>query len=202
MPPRYARNHGAPENCTRCVTSWTATHSRKSAGSSAELLFHVDDVRPDEVDQAVVIGRQEDVELSEDAARHVAEQGTDLRADGLARDDRAVALALEQALRERFHEALQRRDVLPDPIAAAHHPGARSESRDRHPGELGDQTLGVGDVERQVLAQPRAILRDDLRPGAGHAPADLDRGVPVRQARGVRAHGPVDVGERFHGPGS
>jgi hypothetical protein len=37
MPRRNERSHGAEENCTRCVTSWTATHNRKSAGVSAYL---------------------------------------------------------------------------------------------------------------------------------------------------------------------
>ena len=57
------------ENCTRCVTSWIATHSRKSRGGRPYRALHLDQVRTDEVEQPLVVGRQEHVELPEHPAR-------------------------------------------------------------------------------------------------------------------------------------
>src|ERR687898_829352 len=54
---------------------------RICAITSREATFGIDDVGPDEVQQALVVGRKEDVVLTEHLARDVPEQRADLRAE-------------------------------------------------------------------------------------------------------------------------
>src|SRR5206468_7530076 len=108
-----------------------------------EAVLDLYEVRADEVDQAVVVGWEEHVELAEHTATHVPEDRAGLDAQGLATDRPVRSLAMDP-FGERLHHALQAGDVLPDPVAAPHHPRARPKAADGEVGELPDVPLGAG----------------------------------------------------------
>ena len=164
--------------------------------------LHLDQVGTDEVDQPVIVRREENVELPEDPSRDVAEDRTRLCTDGFARDRRPGGTFLQQPLSERFHEPLEPSDVLPDPIAPAHHPCTGTEPGNGEVGEPGDELLGSKDVRSEILAHPGAIFRGNDRPGPRDTLADLQRDLPVRESGRMRAHRPVDVCCRVHGAGA
>ena len=160
--------------------------------------LHLDQVGTDEVDQPVIVRREENVELPEDPSRDVAEDRTRLCTDGFARDRRPGGTFLQQPLSERFHEPLEPSDVLPDPSAPAHHPCTGTEPGDGEVGEPGDELLGSKDVRSEILAHPGAIFRGNDRPGPRDTLADLQRDLPVRESGRMRAHRPVDVCRGIH----
>ena len=143
----------------------------------------IDQVRPHEVDQPVVVGRQEHVDLPEHPTRHVAEEPADLHTEGFACHRALVAHRRRALLRdpagERLDRALQALEVLSRPIAAAHHPRARSKPADGDAGELGDERFRLLDVTGQLLAHLGSLGVRHLRAGAGDRPCGANGGVPI-----------------------
>ena len=171
-------------------------------GGEGEPPFDLDDVRADEVQQPLVVGREEHVVLPEDLARDVADQHAGLRAERLPLVVRARGTPVEHALGERLEQTLQPVEVRADPIGARHHPGTRTEPLDLHVGEAADQSLGARDDLGHVLAEPRTLHAGNRHTRARDAAADIDGGLPVGQTGRVGAHRPVEgVGGVHRGEG-
>jgi hypothetical protein len=154
-------------------------------GGERVPALRLDQVRADEVDQPLVVRREEHVVLAQDAPRHVAEDRARLGPHRLACDRGSRRAALQQPLRERLHQPLETTDVLSDPIAAAHRPGARAEPRDVEIGERGHELLRAEHVSGEILPHPRPILGRHGRACTRDALAQLDRHVPVGETSRV-----------------
>ena len=167
------------------------------APGQLEPPLDLDQVGADEVQEPVVVGRQERVVLAEHLARDVAEQRADLRPERLAAQIRPRSTLGENPLGQRFEQALEASGVRVHPLATGHEPGASAEAAAREAGELLDQRLGVGHDLRQVLAHPGAFDRRGGRAAPPDPPPGLADGSPVDERGGARTHGPVDGG--LHG---
>ena len=155
-----------------------------------EPPFDADDVRRDEVDQAVVVRRGEGVVLSEDAPAEVAEQGADLSSQDVAPDDarRTVSPVVEELVGERLHHPFEPSQVRAEPVSPSLHPWPRWVDAGLETGELPDDRLGLRNDLLEVLRQRRPVLgREDDAPG-GDLAADRTGGAPVDQPVGGEGH--------------
>src|SRR5919108_5347540 len=88
-----------------------------------EATFDLGDVRPDEVQEALVVGGQERVVLPEDATGDVAEERAGLGPERRAPDRAAARRLLRQdPTGERLEHPLEAAGVRPDPFAPPHYP--------------------------------------------------------------------------------
>jgi hypothetical protein len=165
----------------------------------AEALLDLGQVRPDEVQEPVVVRRKEHVVLPEHAPGHVAEQDADLDAERLATKLRAVPVG-KQPNRDRFQEPLHAREVRGDPLAARHDPRPCAEPPGCDAGELGDEILGLGNDAREILPHARPIEGGDLGSRPAHGLANLRGHTPVHQPPGLGSHRPIDLGGRHRRP--
>ena len=166
-------------------------------GREPEVLLQGEDVGAHVVDDVLVLGvlvlDDEHVVLAEHPCRHPAQQGTDLGAgegpaDGGGRRRRQTR---PDPLAERPQQALERRQVGPDPARTVGDPGPGGAGGRAQPGLLGDQLLGLGGELLEVGAEGGVVVGLGQRLPAGDAYGDaLGRVPPDRvQVRGTRAHG-------------
>jgi hypothetical protein len=159
-----------------------------------EAAFGLDDVRADEVEHPLVVGREEHVVLPEHLPRDVPEQQADLRAERLPAELRPTSSLGHQLAGEGFEQPLERPQVGADPFAPRHHPGAGASAVRPEAREVSDQGLGQRNELGQILAQPGALDRRGAGTRSANAATGLGGSAPVDEDVRTRTHRPVDGG--------
>ena len=158
-------------------------------GREAEALLEVQHVRPHEVDEVLAHRRlvvdDEQVVLAEHPSRHPAEERADLGAGELRRhrSGQAGGGAIVHPLEERPQEALERRDVGPDPIGAVDHPSAGRAGEGAQAGLGGDEILRFDCEFREIRNERLGVVA--VREGfvAGETERHPLREAPVDRRR-------------------
>jgi hypothetical protein len=101
-----------------------------------EPALHLGQVGAHEVQEAVVVGREEHVVLAQHLARHVAEQDAHLETERLSAQLGTGPMVREDPAGERLQQPLQPSKVGRDPLASRHDPRPGAEPRHRQAGEL------------------------------------------------------------------
>ena len=163
------------------------------SGGEAELLLDARHIRPDEVDQSVVIRRKEHVVLAEDAVSQIAEEPSKLRAQHGPPDrgSRTVGPAGEHLRRDRLEDPLETPQVRLKPLVAAHDPCPRPIGAGGKSGELLHESFGFRDDLGEILRKGGPLHRRHGTSRARHPPAHQRRRAPIHELLRSESHGSI-----------